>query len=168
MAATPQVMDFTNVKDDVEGGFRPRHVPDGDYRAKVTAVDDHTSKTGSKMWLFTIVLEGHARASYPYYVAFEEKQAWKIRNLLIAAGLAVPKKKVRVDPTKLLNKTIGVAMEGEEYNDKMKSVIAATFPASDVQGTPKSSGSKDSSGDVDDADDVDDTADDADLEIEDI
>lgn len=163
--ATPQVIDFTNVKDDTEGGFRPRHVPDGDYRAKVVKVEDHKSKTGNPMWLFTIELDGFSRSSYPYYVAFEEKQAWKIRNLFIAAGLQVPKKKLRVDPTKLVGKAIGVAMEGEEYNDKMKSVIAATFPASDVQGSPAKGGSSDT--DVDDADDAEGSADE-DLEIEDI
>lgn len=167
MVATPQVMDFTNVKDDNEGGFRPRHVPDGDYRAKVTKCEDHKSKTGNPMWVFTIELEGHSRASYPYYVAFEEKQAWKIRNLLIAAGMTVPKKRVRIDPTKLIGKTIGVAMEGEEFNDKMKSVIAATFPASDVQ-TSGSASKNSSSSAADDTDDVDDTTSDEDLEIEDI
>lgn len=158
------VADFTNVKDD--GQFQPRRVPDGDYRAKVTAVDDHTSKAGNKQWVFTIVLEGRSRATYPYYCGFAEKEVWKIRNLLIAAGLTVPKKKVKVNPNTLVGKTIGVAMESEEFNDKWKSVVQATFPASDVQGTPASSSS---AGDDSDVDEVDDSApEDEDVDLEEI
>jgi hypothetical protein len=162
VVATTQVADFTNVRDDTDG-FRPRRVPDGDYRAKVTKVEDHTSKkTGNKQWVFTIVLEGRSRSSYPYYCGFAEKELWKIRNLLIAGGLTVPKKKVRVNPNTLVNKTIGVAMEAEEFEGKWKSTIMATFPASDVESTPSSSSSDD------DAEDVDDATDDEDVEIEEI
>lgn len=164
MAATVLVADFTNVKDDTEGGFRPRQVPDGDYRAKIVKVDDHTSKAGNKGWVFTIVLEAYARSLYPYYVTMDEKSLWKARNLFIAAGMAVPKKKVRVDPNKLVGKTIGVAMISEEYNDKWKSSVDATFPASDVQGNAKGN----SSGDTGSADEVDEPTDDDDVDIEEI
>ena len=35
----------------------------------------------------------------------------------------------KVDPNKLVGKTIGVAMEAEEFEGKWKSAIQATFPA---------------------------------------
>jgi hypothetical protein len=162
-------MDFTNVSEG--GAFQPREVPAGDYRAKITKVEDHTSKGATKPdnWVFTIVLTSRSRNTYPYYCGFDEKQAWKVRGLFMAAGIAVPKKRVKVDPSKLINKEIGVAMEGDEYDGKMKSVIIATFPVSDLSEdypgastTSKKSSSKASTDD--DAEDVDEDTTDADAE----
>ena len=137
MAATAKVIDMTDVKD--RGQFNPQRVPAGDYRVIVKAVDDH-KKEGEKVsvqWVFTLALVGRERLTYPYYVNHTDaKFAWKVRNICIAADLAVPKKRVKVDPNKLVGKTIGVALDDDEYEGKKKSVITATFPASDVTSTP--------------------------------
>lgn len=158
MAATAKVIDMTNVKE--RGPFNPLRVKAGDYRATITDVKDHT-KEGEKVsnsWVFTIKLKGK-RGTYPYYVNHTEaKQAWKVRNLCIAAGLAVPKKKVKVDPNKLVGKDIGVSMDDEEYESKIKSVIVATFPTSELtDDAPTDDDTPDEDTDAeDDADDVDD------------
>lgn len=128
MAVAKRVMDFTNVKE--AGQFNPRRMKPGDYKAKITKVEDHESKSGNAQWLFTLSVG--ARNTYPYYCAFEEKQLWKIRNLLIAAGKQVPKKRVAVDPTKLVGATVGVSLEDDEYEGKVKSIIVAVFPADEV------------------------------------
>lgn len=163
MAATPKVIDMTNVKD--AGQFNPQRVPAGDYKAKVTAVADH-KKEGEKVsvqWVFTIALETRARATYPYYVNHTDaKFAWKVRNLCIAAGLSVPKKKVKVDPNKLVGKTIGISLDDDEYEGKKKSVIVATFPASDVTSTPKAT--EDDDDEIEDVDTTDEDLDEVDLE----
>lgn len=130
MVATKRPMDFTNVKE--QGNFNPKHREPGDYRLKIAKVDDHTSQAGNDGWVFTLKVEGDERATYPYHCGADEKQAWKIRKLFIAAGLQVPKKRVMVDPNKLLNKTIGAALDDEEYEGRLKSVIVDTFPADDV------------------------------------
>jgi hypothetical protein len=130
MPATKRPMDFTNVK---EGGvFNPRHVEPGDYRLKIVKVDDHTSQAGNDGWVFTLKRDGDERATYPYHCGADEKQAWKVRKLFIAAGLQVPKKRVMVDPNKLVNKTIGASLDDDEYEGRLKSVITDTFPADDV------------------------------------
>jgi|SRR5882672_1947888 len=129
--ASAQRLDFTNVK---EGGmmFNKRHQPAGDYKGKITKVQDAKSKKDdSKMWLFTIEVNG---AAYPYYCTFAENQLWKIRNLFVAAGINVPKKQVQVDPTKVVGKSIGVTLEDDEYDGKMQSVVQATFPVSELDG----------------------------------
>lgn len=166
MAATPQIADFTNVKDTTEGSFRPRAIPDGDYVAKVTAVEDHTSKAGNKGWVFTLVIESVARASYPYYCTLDEKSLWKVRNLFVGAGMTVPAKRVKIDPNKLVGKRVGVATIQEEFNDKIKSSIDAVFPVSDVQTV--TAGGKKAAAASDDADDADDAPADEDLDIEEI
>lgn len=123
-------LDFTNVK---EGGtFNKKHQAPGDYKAKVMKVVDAPSKKdGVAQWLFTIsVNEG----LYPYYCKHQENQLWKIRNLLVAAGISVPKKRVKVDPNMVVGKVIGVTLDDDEYEGKMQSNIAATFPASELEG----------------------------------
>jgi len=127
--ATSGVFDFTNVKD--AGVFNPRRQVAGDYRAKVTAVvDAESKKDGKPQWLFTIVVNG---ASYPYYCKHEESSLWKIRNLLVAAGVNVPKKRVKVNPNIVVGKTIAVTLEDDEYEGKLKSVVQATFPVSELE-----------------------------------
>jgi hypothetical protein len=172
MTATARAMNFTNVSDG--GQFQPRRVPAGDYKAKITAVEDHTSK-GSNVadnWVFTIVLTSRARNTYPYYCGFDDKQAWKVRGLCMATGIAVPKKRVKVDPNKLVNKFIGVAMEDDEYEGKMKSVIVGVFPVSelaeDYPGAGKGSSSKASATASDDDDSTDDADDVSDADAEDL
>lgn len=129
MAAKEAVVDFTNVK---EGGgtFNKKHITPGDYKAKVTKVEDAPSRADDvNQWLFTIQI---GTGTYPYYCKHQENQYWKIRNLLIAAGIAVPKKKVKVNPNVLVGKTIAVTVDDEEYKGNMQSVIRATFPVSEL------------------------------------
>src|SRR5688572_5945261 len=126
------VVDFSNVKEG--GNFNKKHYPGGDYRGTVLSVQDAVKKDDKKvkMWLFTIQVK---TGKYPYYVTpGAENQAWKVRNLFVAAGQNVPKKRVNVDPNKVVGKDIGVTLEDEEYDGKMQSVVAATFPTSELDG----------------------------------
>lgn len=130
MAATKRKINFQNVKDG--SNFSPRHVEEGDYVMKVVKVDDHKSKEGNDQWLFTMKRKGDERATYPYYCGVDEKQAWKIRKLFIACGLSVPKKLVMVDPNKVVGREFGAFLEDDEYEGRMRSRIADTFPKEDV------------------------------------
>lgn len=124
-------LDFTNVKDG--GSFNKKHYPPGDYPGRITKVVDTTKKDDKKvkMWLFTIEVKS---GTYPYYCTYTaENQLWKIRNLFIAAGINVPKKRMAVDPNKLIGKTIGVTLEDDEYDGKINSSIASTFPPSELE-----------------------------------
>ena len=130
MPATKQTLDFTNVKD--QGNFNPKHKPAGDYKAKIAKVEDYQSNAGNKQWLFTIELASDKRATYPYYCGFDEKQLFKVRNLFLAVGKTVPKKRVGVDPNPLVGKEIAITLDDDEYEGKLKSVITATFPVSEL------------------------------------
>jgi len=129
MAAKEVVVDFTNVKDG-GGIFNKKHQPAGDYKAKVTKVEDAPSKKdGIGQWLFTIQA---GAGTYPYYCKHQENQFWKVRNLLVAAGINVPKKKVKVNPNVLVGKTIAVTLDDDEYDGKLQSNVVATFPVSEL------------------------------------
>jgi hypothetical protein len=127
--ATAKVIDLTNVKDG--GNFNKKRMPEGDYPARILKVED--TKSGSDegfMWLFTIQVD--KGGTYPYYCKLVENQLWKVRNLCIAAGMNVPKKRLKLDPEKLVGKRIAVTLEDDEYEGKKQSNIAATFPLSEL------------------------------------
>lgn len=138
-AAKAKTLDFTGVKD-ASGNFRPRRKAEGDYFATIVAVADHTSKEARKSdtdaapdnWVFTIKVDGDSRSTYPYYVGFDPNQLWKARGLCLAAGMKVPPAKVKLDPNKLVGKSIGIALEDDEYEGKVKSAIVAVMPLDDL------------------------------------
>lgn len=133
MAATAAVVDLTGVK---EGGqFRPKRRPEGDYKAKIVKADDHQPKDANKAkgWVLTIQVDGDARSSYPYYLSPEKNQAWKIGSICRAAGLKVPAGRVKFDPNKLVNRSLGIALMDDEFNDRIKSSIDDVFPVSEIQ-----------------------------------
>lgn len=149
MGASKQNIDFTNVKEG--GSFNKKHQREGDYKAKITKVQDAKKKDGgAPMWLFTIQA---GTGTYPYYCSFEENVLWKIRNLCVAAGLNVPKKRVAVDPNKLVNKFIGITLEDDEYDGKVNSSVASVFPTSELE-SMEDEGSSDDDDDDDDDDDT--------------
>lgn len=158
--AKKHTIDFTNTKE--SSGINPKHMPRGDYRVKIVNVDE-TLKDDIPMWRFDMQLADVRSAVYPYYCKLQENQLWKVRNLLIAAGINVPKKKVAVDPNRLVNKEIGVTLEDDEYEGKMKSVVDAVFPVSELEETVEADDDDD---DVDDADDTEE--DDEELDIDDL
>lgn len=129
--AAAAVIDFTNVKEG--SGFNKKRLPAGDYLAKITRVEDSPSKKDNEpQWLFTITPEDHKSVAYPYYCKLVENQLWKLRNLIQACGIAVPRKKIKLDPERLVGKLIGITLEDDEYDGKLQSVIAAIFEPSEV------------------------------------
>lgn len=131
--ATGKILDFTNVKD--RGEFNPKHKPAGDYLFKIEKVVETASSAGNAMWVFTLTMPDDATAAYPYRCMLDlDNQLWKIRNLWVATGVEVPKKKVKLDPNKLVGKTIGGTLEDDEYEGKPKSTVEAVFPASELEG----------------------------------
>lgn len=160
-----QTLDFTNVKEG-GGAFRKTRQAAGDYKGTITkaATVDKKDKSG-KQWVFTIKA---GSGVYPYYCGFEENVLWKIRNLFVAAGMNVPRKKVSVDPQKIVGRVIGVTLEDDEYDGKAQSNIAATFPASELEGGEDDTDDEETDDeDTDDEDDEDTTTDDDDEDEED-
>lgn len=123
-------VDFTNVKE--RGDFNPKHIPEGEYKAKITKAEMGESKSGNQQLVLSIVLDEYRSATYPYYCGLVENQLWKLRNILLAAGLQAPKKRVTLDPQKLVGKAIAVDMVDDEYDGRMKSVINSVFSPDDL------------------------------------
>lgn len=118
-------LDFSNIS---EGStFSPRRLPEGAYLATLAKVESKTSKAGNPMLVYTIIPVEHPTAVYPYYVLLDEKQLWKFRALLLAAGKEVPKRKVTVDPESIVGKQVMIDLEDDEWEGREKSTIAGIF-----------------------------------------
>lgn len=127
--AKRRAIDFTNVKEG--SGISKVRMPEGDYAAKVVKVEEK-DKDGVPMWLFVFQLTDRASATYPYYCKLQENQLWKLRNLLIATGKQVPKKKINVDPNNLVGLTLGLTLVDAEYEGREQSEVDAVFPESEL------------------------------------
>ena len=157
-AATKQLVDFSNVKD---GGatFNKKRVPSGDYLARITLCQDSPAKDGTHQWLYTITLENKfTDRKFPYYCKLQDNQLWKLRNLFIAAGIQVPKKKFSVDPNKILNRLVGITLEDDEYEGKAQSNIASVFSASELDDSADTEDDLDDTEGEDEEDEEEDTS----------
>jgi len=125
-----RTFDFSNVKE--SSGINPKHKEDGEYLGRVIEVRDDPAKDGEAMWCFVFGIEVDKTATYPYYVKLVDNQLWKLRNLFIAAGIDIPKKAAKIDPNKVVGKDLGIILEGEEYEGKMKSVISGLIPKEEL------------------------------------
>lgn len=130
--AAKMTLDFSQVKDG--GSFSPKHKPEGEYLGTITSFEDTKSKAGNAMWVFGVALKSDRRAVYPVYCTLNTESLWKLRQVLMACGIRVPKKKLSVDGNRLVGKDLGVCLEDDEYEGKKKSVISAFFPASEYEG----------------------------------
>lgn len=160
---TARTLDMSNVSEG--SAFSTKRVPAGDYKARIVKVEDAEVKKGDNkgqpQWLFTIQLIDRPTSKYPYYCSFQENQLWKIRNIAVAAGINVPKKRIKLDPERLVGKMIAVTMEDDEYEGREKSTIGAIFPPSELADSDDDSDDDDDSEDEDeDSSDDDDSEDD--------
>jgi hypothetical protein len=128
-------LDFSGVKE--RGAFNPKRVSAGDYAATITKVEMNQTQTDqTDQYVFTIKLDKFSQNTYPYRCKLQENQLWKLRNIAVAAGMNVPKKRMKFDPNKLVGKHIGVTLEDDDYEKDGKTVekseVNAVFPMSEL------------------------------------
>lgn len=121
-------LDFSNVSEG--SSFSPRRLPEGPYLATVAKVEAKNSKAGNPMLVYTLIPVEHPTAVYPYYIVLDERQLWKFRALLLAAGKDVPKRKVTVDPESIVGRQIMMDLEDDEWEGRTKSAVAGVFKPS--------------------------------------
>jgi hypothetical protein len=161
-------VDFSQVEERREGGGKAAHVPEGDYLLKVlgselrSKKDDETSKYLS--WRLGIVKpEKYTNAGVIYFVTSLKPEAlWNLRNFLEDLGLTVPKSIAKVPIKQIVDKHLvfGATLEDDEYNNKVKSVVAATFKKSEYEDTGTAEDSDDDDEEEETANPTADTSDD--------
>lgn len=156
-------VDFSNVK---EGGGGVR-MPENDYHLKIASVkEDISEKSGNPMLViqFGFVDKKAAKkagGTIRENFVLQEKSLWKLRDLLEAVGVKVPKRTVQIPIKKLVGKELGgTIVDDEPYNGRIKSKIADYMTLDDFE-----SGAVDDEDEEDLDDDTDDDDDDeADLD----
>lgn len=135
-------VDFSNVSDRKEGGGKAAHVPEGDYLLQVLGCELRKKKEDESKylsWRLGIVKPSkYAHAGVVYFVtSLKEEALWNLRNFLEDLGYSIPKKAVDVPIAKIVEgkKLIGATLQDDEYNEKVKSKVAATFKASAYEET---------------------------------
>lgn len=128
--ASKRVLDMTNVKD--RGPYNPKRMPEGDYLATILSVVEEESKNGNDMWVYAIQLSDNKTCVYPHHCVLDPDSLWKVRNLFMAAGIEVPKKRMNVNPERIVGEEIGISLEDDEYEGREKSVIVNVFNADDL------------------------------------
>ncbi|TQE24864.1 hypothetical protein Sipo8835_32645 [Streptomyces ipomoeae] len=133
MSTQPKMpLDFSKIRGDK---FNPIPKPEGEYLGVITSFEDTRTRSGAPMWVFGVTLRQDPSAVYPVYCLLGPDQIWKLRNLLLAVGLKVPRERVSVEGGRLIGKELGVCLEEEDFEGRKKSVIGQVFPASEYEGS---------------------------------
>lgn len=134
MAAKARTVDTTGVNENAGNYASNMRVPEGEYVATITDVQDKESKSGDPFWVYRLSLVARPRATYDFWVPLEggSKKMWKLFRLFKVAGSPLRAGRSKVDPNKVLGKTIGVFLSDSEYNGKEQSEVGEIFEADKV------------------------------------
>ena len=130
-------VNFTGVED--RRGGSAAHVAEGDYLLKLDSAEVKKNQNNDGkhvLWVFSIV-DGPQKSSGKIYhrTTLKPESLWALRNILSdLLQKDIPKKALNIDFSKYTGKQIGATIEDDEpYENKVKSKIAFTFPASDFE-----------------------------------
>lgn len=169
-------IDFGGVEKDVRK--RGRHIPEGDYIAKIVDVERKKNKAGDAYyfnWKFQIVeaADGdkkHAGMTFYYNTSLKTEALFNLRNLIFAASDGknnVAGRTVNFNPAKLKGKRIGVTVEDDEYEGKIRSAVVDVQPPSAIVDEEDDDDEEDEDDEDDDLDEDDDEDEDEDDDEED-
>lgn len=101
-------LDFSKVEE--RSGWNTKHIPEGLHEMKVVAVDDKEANDGTDMLTYALVPTDprYKTRRFPWYCKLQPNQLFKIRDLFVAAGIAVPKKALNIDPDKPIGSIVAV------------------------------------------------------------
>lgn len=99
-------LDFSKVEE--RAGWKTDHVEEGLHEFKIELVDLKDAGDGTAMWTYGLrpTNPKYKTRLFPYYCKHQPNQLFKIRDLFIAAGLTVPKKRQALDPEAPVGKII--------------------------------------------------------------
>lgn len=157
-------LDFSKVEE--RSGINTKKMPEGLHAFKIVAVEDKEAGDGTDMYVFYLVpeVEKYKTRRFPYYTKLQQNQFWKLRDLMVAAGvLDAAKSKgkaVNIDPNKAIGKVVAGEVEDETGQYEGRSSLANIYGLDILD--------DDSTGvDDEDEDEYDEEAEEADDEYED-
>lgn len=119
-------VDFTGI---TSGGNY--NIPEGDYVAEVTEVEQKLSKQQKPFIAFTLTLRGDQEGKKLFHNCSLQPQAlFNLRRTLEALGYEVPNGPMYLNLTELQGLYLGVHVENEEYQGKVRPRVTDVFPLS--------------------------------------
>jgi hypothetical protein len=106
-------LNFSKVEE--RSGFNTKEVPEGLHRMKVVSADVGEAKDGTDMVTYGLkpVDPRYKTRLFPYYCKLQENQYFKIRDLLVAVGIKVPKSVFNFDPDAPVGKEVAAEVSDE-------------------------------------------------------
>lgn len=131
---------FEGVDKEIRKGGQAARIPEGDYLAKIVEAEIRDAASGSRYfrWKMQVAAGEYKGKSVYMNTSLKPEALWNLRNLIHAAtGRNVAGKVLDFDPDKLYGKSIGIAVEDNEYTKdgatKITSQVASAFPADELE-----------------------------------
>ncbi|WNN93835.1 hypothetical protein SEA_ZENITSU_34 [Microbacterium phage Zenitsu] len=123
-------LDFTKVEE--RSGWNTKGIPEGLHRMKIASVEEKEAQDGTDMLVYALVPTDprYKARRFPFYCKLQQNQLWKLRDLLVAAGISVPKKALNIDPNSPVGKEIAVEVSDEVGQYAGRSTVDATYDLS--------------------------------------
>lgn len=139
------------------------HLPEGDYLVEVAGCEIRSKKDDESRkylnWALRVVLPEQYRGKTVYYrTSLVRESLWNLRKFLVdlLGEDKVPQRAVDIPLATIVAKKpqVGVTLQDDEYEGKLKSEVAVTFSKSEYQSDQSSLAPKD---DEDEAEETEDT-----------
>lgn len=136
-------VDFSDTEKDIRK--RGKRIPEGDYLCKIVSCEKKKSeKAGGGPylnWKFQVIENAQGatkQAGTPlwFITSLKPEALFNLRNLIYAATDGkknVAGKVVSIDPSAYYGKKIGVTVEDDEYNNKIRSKAVDVMPPSQLE-----------------------------------
>jgi hypothetical protein len=173
-----EVIDFGGVPEERGGGRR--HIPEGDYLAKIISVekrwkDDDRSNIPFFSWRIQINDGKYKGTTFYHTTSLKPEALFNLRNLILAATKKnVAGKQLSFDPQKLIGKVIAISVEDDTYRDtktgtdRLVSRIVDTRPEDELEADEDEDEDVDEEEDEEEDEDEDEEEEDEDLEDVDV
>jgi hypothetical protein len=120
------VADFGH-KDAKGGGGRNPRLPEGDYLAKIVSAEKKEAKNSGNTYIrfgFKILEGKYKGKELSGNATLTPKALFWLRNMLEAMGQEVPEKASKIRYKKYIGQKVGITLEDDEYEGKIKSEVS--------------------------------------------
>ncbi|QWY84478.1 hypothetical protein SEA_HASITHA_33 [Microbacterium phage Hasitha] len=148
-------LDFSKVEE--RSGWNSKEMPEGLHEFKIELVDLKDANDGTTMWTYGLrpTNPKYKTRLFPYYCKHQQNQLFKLRDIFVAAGLTVPKKRTALDPDAPVGKIIAAEVSDATGQYAGRSEIDGVYDRSIIDDEDQVAGDEDEV----DEDDIDEEAD---------
>jgi len=152
MATKKIRIDFSKVEE--RSAWSTKQMPEGMYAARIASVEQTKAQDGTDMLVYALqpTDSQYRNRLFPYYCKLQANQLWKLRDLLVAGGMDVPRKAQQIDPEKVVGSPVAIYVGDDTYNGIVRSSVTGVYLISAVEDSEPTA-------DEEEADDFDDDED---------